>query len=77
VRRRAGHHLPLPSMLMIEMRNTIKRLNFKVTFQNIKDFLRIRKEMKRENPRLILQYLPNETNHAKTTEFKTLRRRLA
>jgi MoaA/NifB/PqqE/SkfB family radical SAM enzyme len=52
--------------------NTMKRLNFKVTFQNIKDFLRIRKEMKRENPRLILQYLPNETNNAKTAEFRSL-----
>ncbi|HWQ69494.1 MAG TPA: SPASM domain-containing protein [Patescibacteria group bacterium] len=52
--------------------NTMKRLNFKVTLQNIKDFLRIRKEMKRENPRLILQYLPNETNNAKTAEFRSL-----
>lgn len=50
----------------------MKRLNFKVTFQNITEFLRIRKDMKRENPRLILQYLPNETNHAKTEEFKAL-----
>src|SRR4030043_1834214 len=45
----------------VSYNNTMKRLNFKATFQNIKDFLRIRKEMKRENPRLILQYLPNET----------------
>ena len=52
--------------------NTMKRLDFKVTLQNIKDFLKIRKEMKRRNPRLILQYLPNETNHAKVTEFKSL-----
>ena len=51
---------------------TMKRLNFKVTFQNITEFLRIRKEMKRDNPRLILQYLPNDTNHARTEEFKAL-----
>ncbi len=51
---------------------TMKRLNFKVTFQNIREFLRIRKGMKRGNPRLILQYLPNEANHAKTEEFKAL-----
>ena len=51
---------------------TMKRLNFKVTFQNITEFLRIRKDMERGNPRLILQYLPNETNHAKTEEFKAL-----
>lgn len=51
---------------------TMKRLNFKVTFQNITEFLRIRKDMKRGNPRLILQYLPNETNHSNTEEFKAL-----
>lgn len=51
---------------------TMHRLNFKVTFQNITEFLRIRKDMQRRNPRLILQYLPNETNHAKTEEFKAL-----
>jgi hypothetical protein len=52
--------------------NTMKRLDFKVTLQNIVDFLRIRKEMKSQTPRLILQYLPNETNHAKTAEFRAL-----
>ncbi|MHB8067040.1 MAG: radical SAM/SPASM domain-containing protein [Desulfobaccales bacterium] len=56
----------------VSYNNTMKRLNFKATFQNIKEFLRIRKEMKRENPRLILQYLPNETNSAKTAEFRAL-----
>jgi hypothetical protein len=52
--------------------NTMKRLHFKVTFQNIREFLRIRKDMKRNNPRLILQYLPNATNKAKTAEFRSL-----
>jgi MoaA/NifB/PqqE/SkfB family radical SAM enzyme len=52
--------------------NTMKRLDFKVTLQNVKDFLRIRREMKSQTPRLILQYLPNETNNAKTAEFKAL-----
>jgi hypothetical protein len=28
--------------------------------------------MKSQTPRLILQYLPNETNHAKTAEFRAL-----
>ena len=28
--------------------------------------------MKRKNPRLILQYLPNETNNAKIAEFRSL-----
>jgi len=52
--------------------NTMKRLDFKVTLRNIKEFLRIRKEMKRDTPRLILQYLPNETNSARTAEFRSL-----
>jgi len=52
--------------------STMKRLDFKVTLQNIKDFLRIRRELKSETPRLVLQYLPNETNHAKVAEFKSL-----
>jgi hypothetical protein len=56
----------------VSYNNTMKRLNFKATFRNIKDFLRIRKEMKRENPRLILQYLPCETNNAGTEEFRSL-----
>jgi pyruvate-formate lyase-activating enzyme len=51
---------------------TMRRLNYTVTFQNITEFLRIRKEMKRNNPRLILQYLPHPTNSAKTEEFKAL-----
>jgi len=52
--------------------NTMKRLDFKVTLQNLKDFFRIRKEMNSETPRLVIQYLPNETNHAKVAEFKAL-----
>ena len=51
---------------------TMKKLNFNVTFQNIIDFLRIRKELKRKNPQLTLQYIPHETNHARTEEFKNL-----
>jgi MoaA/NifB/PqqE/SkfB family radical SAM enzyme len=52
--------------------STMKRLDFNVTLRNVVDFLRIRKEMKSQTPRLILQYLPNETNHAKTAEFRAL-----
>ena len=55
---------------------TMRKLNFNVTFQNIIDFLRIRKELKCNNPQLILQYLPHETNHARTEEFKILWRSL-
>jgi MoaA/NifB/PqqE/SkfB family radical SAM enzyme len=52
--------------------NTMKRLDFKVTLQNVKDFLRIRREMMSQTPRLILQYLLNETNNAKTAECRAL-----
>ena len=51
--------------------STMKHLDFKTTFQNIKDFLRIRGDMRRSNPRLIIQYLPAETNGARTEEFRT------
>jgi hypothetical protein len=51
---------------------TTRRLNFKVTFQNVTDFLRIRKELKCKNPQLILQYIPQKTNNAGTEEFRVL-----
>ena len=51
---------------------TMRRLDFKTTFQNIIDFLRIRKELKRNNPQLTLQYIPHETNNAGTEEFRVL-----
>jgi MoaA/NifB/PqqE/SkfB family radical SAM enzyme len=51
---------------------TMKRLDFNVTFRNIKDFLRIRKEMQRRHPRVILQYIPTETNRARMDEFRAL-----
>jgi len=56
----------------VSYNNTMKKLNFEATFRNVTDFLRIRKEMKRENPRLILQYLPTGTNNAGTEEFRSL-----
>ena len=51
---------------------TMKRLDFKVTLENVKDFLRLRKAMNRRHPRLILQYLPTEGNHSRTDEFRAL-----
>lgn len=55
---------------------TMRRLDFKVALQNIKDFMRVRKELKKSNPKLILQYLPQETNGARTKEFQSLWRSL-
>lgn len=34
---------------------TIKRLDFNVALQNMKDFMRIKKELKKRSPKLILQ----------------------
>jgi len=51
---------------------TMRRLDFNVTFNNIKEFVRIRKDLKKKTPKLILQYLPQKTNGAKTEEFKSL-----
>ncbi len=51
---------------------TMKRLDFKAALQNVKDFLRIRKEMRRRSPRLILQYLATEANGGRIDEFRAL-----
>jgi len=51
---------------------TMRGLNFKTAFQNITDFLKIRKELKCKNPQLTIQYIPQETNNAGTDEFRAL-----
>ncbi len=51
---------------------TMRGLNFKVALNNVREFVKIRKEMKKKTPALILQYLPQETNGAATEEFKFL-----
>jgi hypothetical protein len=51
---------------------TMTPLSFKVAFQNINDFLRIRRELKRTNPRLILQYLSHKPTDAKVGDFRVL-----
>jgi len=53
-------------------RATMRRLDFKVALHNIREFVRIRKELNKRTPKLILQYLPQETNGAKTQEFRSL-----
>ena len=50
---------------------TMRGLDFKVSLNNVRDFVRIRKELKKRTPKLILQYLPQETNGAKTEEFQS------
>ena len=51
---------------------TMGRLDFKVALHNIREFVRIRKELRKRNPKLILQYLPQEANEARTEEFQSL-----
>ena len=51
---------------------TMRGLDFKVSLQNVKDFMKIRKELKKRNTKLILQYLPQEANGAKIKEFQSL-----
>lgn len=51
---------------------TMRRLDFKVALHNIREFVRIRTEMKSRTPKLILQYLPQEANEGKTEEFRSL-----
>jgi hypothetical protein len=51
---------------------TMRGLNFKVALNNVREFVKMRKEMKKKTPALILQYLPQETNGAATEEFKFL-----
>ena len=57
-------------------RATMRRLDFNVSLQNIKAFLRIRKELKKKTPQLILQYLPQEENGFRTEAFQALWRSL-
>jgi hypothetical protein len=51
---------------------TMRRLDFKVALHNVREFVRIRKELKKRTPKLILQYLPQEANGAKMEEFQSL-----
>lgn len=51
---------------------TMRRLDFKVALHNIREFVRIRKELNKTTPKLILQYLPQEANGAKAEAFRSL-----
>lgn len=51
---------------------TMRHLDFGTVVHNIKEFVRIRRDMKKTTPRLILQYLPLEANHAQVKAFRCL-----
>ena len=53
-------------------RATMTGLDFQAGIHNIREFVKIRKELKKRTPRLILQYLPQEANEGKTKEFQSL-----
>ena len=53
-------------------RATMRGLDFNAALQNVREFVRIRADLKKRTPRLILQYLPQEANAAGTREFESL-----
>ena len=55
---------------------TMRGLSFEKTLQNLKDFFKIRDELGKDNPKIIIQYLPSESNESKIEEFYELMRPL-
>lgn len=53
-------------------RATMRQLDFTVALQNIREFVRIRKALKKKTPKLILQYLPQGAHEASAGDFKSL-----
>jgi Radical SAM superfamily/Iron-sulfur cluster-binding domain len=51
---------------------TMRWLDFETALDNVRDFVRLRKELRKSTPKLILQYMPQEANGAKTKEFQSL-----
>lgn len=50
----------------------MRRLDFGTAVHNIKELVKIRKDIKKTTPKVILEYLPQETNRAKVKEFHSL-----
>ena len=51
---------------------TMAGLDFDITIQNLKTFFKIRKELNSQKPKVVIQYIPQETNKMLTGEFKLL-----
>ena len=51
---------------------TMRGLDFKVALHNITEFVKIRKELKKRTPKLILQCLPKEADEPKAEECQSL-----
>ena len=49
--------------------STMRGLDFDKTLDNIQNFIRIREQLNSNTPKMIIQYLPQDSNQAKTDEF--------
>ncbi|MFA5156160.1 MAG: radical SAM/SPASM domain-containing protein [Candidatus Omnitrophota bacterium] len=52
--------------------NTMRGLDFDKTIRNIREFFRIRKMLNADKPRVIIQYVPQESNGAQVSEFTNI-----
>ena len=48
---------------------TMVGLDYEKTLRNIKEFIRLRSELRKDNPKLILQYIPTDTNESRISDF--------
>lgn len=55
---------------------TMKGLDFDSSIQNVKNFIKIRKELNSVKPKVVIQYLPQETNKSKSEDFTNIFRPL-
>jgi MoaA/NifB/PqqE/SkfB family radical SAM enzyme len=51
---------------------TMVGLDFKSTIDNVKEFFKIREQSGSRKPRVIIQYLPQESNKNRTDEFQSI-----
>jgi len=52
--------------------STMRGLDFGTTINNVKDFFRVRAELGVSKPRVIIQYLPQESNKGRTDDFTAI-----
>lgn len=51
---------------------TMRGLDFDTTLGNVKDFFKVRSLLETKTPKVIIQYLPQESNRRKTDEFRRI-----
>ena len=51
---------------------TMVGLDFNRTVENVRDFFRIRRQLRMRNPSVVIQYLPQESNSGAVDAFKSL-----